>query len=145
MIYNSRFLLEKKKKPNKYLLVVGHDIFNNSNHLKITFFPPKIQDNYFEARALRQRPPGFPKANPSPALWFKTFSGLFATLRTAACQVRCAWDSPDKHPGVGCHALLQEFFLTQGSNLHLLSLLHWQANGLPLAPPGKPVYSLLMS
>ena len=65
---------KKKNKPNKYLLVVGHDIFNNSNHLKITFFPPKIQDNYFEARALQQRPPGFPKANPSPALWFKTFS-----------------------------------------------------------------------
>ena len=23
-------------------------------------------------------------------------------------------------------------------NLHLLSLLHWQADSLPLAPPGKP-------
>ena len=27
---------------------------------------------------------------------------------------------------------------TQGSNLHLLCLLHWQAGSLPLAPPGKP-------
>ena len=29
-------------------------------------------------------------------------------------------------------------FPTQGSNLRLLSLLHWQAGSLPLAPPGKP-------
>ena len=39
---------------------------------------------------------------------------------------------------MGCHALLQGLFLTQGSNLHLLHLLHWQAGSLPLAPPGKP-------
>ena len=26
----------------------------------------------------------------------------------------------------------------QGSNPHLLHLLHWQAGSLPLAPPGKP-------
>ena len=31
-----------------------------------------------------------------------------------------------KNTGVGCHALLQEIFLTQGSNLSLLYLLHWQ-------------------
>ena len=29
-----------------------------------------------------------------------------------------------KNTGVGCHALLQRIFLTQGSNLHLLCLLH---------------------
>ena len=27
-------------------------------------------------------------------------------------------------------------FLTQGSNMRLLHLLHWQAGSLPLAPPG---------
>ena len=42
-----------------------------------------------------------------------------------------------KNIGVGCHALLQGIFLTQGSNLHLLSLLHWQAGSLPLMPPGR--------
>ena len=47
-------------------------------------------------------------------------------------------DSPDKITGVGCHALLQRIFLTQGSNPPLLCLLHWQAGSLPLAPPGKP-------
>ena len=50
-------------------------------------------------------------------------------------------DSPGKNTGVGCHSLLQGIFLTQESNLHLLSLLHWQAGSLPLAPPGKPTSS----
>ena len=41
--------------------------------------------------------------------------------------------------GVGCHFLFQEIFLTQGSNLHFLGLLHWQPSlffffSLPLAP-----------
>ena len=36
---------------------------------------------------------------------------------------------------MGCHAL----FLTQGSNLHLLGLFHWQPGSLPLMPPGKPL------
>ena len=40
--------------------------------------------------------------------------------------------------GVGCHFLLQRIFETQGSNLGVLLLLHWQAYSLPLAPPGKP-------
>ena len=47
-------------------------------------------------------------------------------------------DSPGKNTGVGCHALLQGILLTQGLNPHPLSLLHWQACSLPVAPPGKP-------
>ena len=39
---------------------------------------------------------------------------------------------------MGCHFLFQGIFLIQGSNLHLLSLLHWQAGSLPLVTPGKP-------
>ena len=49
----------------------------------------------------------------------------------------CPWDSPGKNTGVDCHALLQQIFPTQGSNLCLLRLLHWQAGSLTLAPPGK--------
>ena len=50
----------------------------------------------------------------------------------------CPWESPGKNTGVGCHTLLQGLFLTQGSNPHLLYLLHWQTCSLLLAPPGKP-------
>ena len=49
------------------------------------------------------------------------------------------WDSPSKNTGVGCQALLQGIFPMQGSNLHLLHLLCWQAGSLPLVPPGKPM------
>ena len=38
---------------------------------------------------------------------------------------------------MGCHALLQGIFPTQGSNLRLLHLLHWQAGSLPLSPLGS--------
>ena len=54
-------------------------------------------------------------------------------------RLLCPWDSSGKNTGVGCHALRQGIFLTQGSNLHLLCLLHWQGGSLPLAPPGKPL------
>ena len=43
-------------------------------------------------------------------------------------RLLCPRDSPGKDTGVGRHALLQEIFLTQGLNLHLLCLLHWQGN-----------------
>ena len=49
-------------------------------------------------------------------------------------------NSPGKTPGVGCHFLHQRIFLTQGLNPWLLCLLHWQADSLPLAPPGKPIF-----
>ena len=55
-------------------------------------------------------------------------------------RLLCPWDYPGKNTGVGFHFLLQGIFLTQGSNLCLLYLLHWQADSLPLAPSGKPVY-----
>ena len=38
---------------------------------------------------------------------------------------------------MGCHALLQGFFLTQGSNPHLLWLLYWQAESLPQRHQGS--------
>ena len=46
-------------------------------------------------------------------------------------RLLCPWDSPGKNTGVGCHARLQGIFLAQGSNLHLLKLLHcrWILHG----------------
>ena len=63
---------------------------------------------------------------------------LFVTPWTVAHQAPLPWDSPGKNTRVGCHALLQGIFLTQGSNQHLLCLLHWQVGSLALMPPGKP-------
>ena len=47
----------------------------------------------------------------------------------------CPWDFPGKNTGVGCHFLLQGFFLIQGWNWHLL---HWQASSLLLSHQGTP-------
>ena len=43
--------------------------------------------------------------------------GLFATLWPTSLLY--PWDSPGKNTGVGCHALLQGIFPTQGSYLPL--------------------------
>ena len=37
---------------------------------------------------------------------------------------------------------LQRIFPTQGSNLRLLGLLHWQAGSLPPAPPAKTLLAV---
>ena len=63
---------------------------------------------------------------------------LFATLWTVARQFPLSLGFPGKITGVGCRALLQGIFATQGSNPHLLSLLHQQAGSLWLVPRGKP-------
>ena len=67
---------------------------------------------------------------------------LSATLWTVVHQASLLWDSPGKNTGVGCHALLQGIFPTQGSNPCLLPLQHWQAGSLPLEPPGKTLNSV---
>ena len=61
---------------------------------------------------------------------------LFTTLWTTAHQAPLSMGG--KNTRVGCRALLQEIFPTQGLNQRLLCLLHWQVGSLPLAPPGKP-------
>ena len=45
------------------------------------------------------------------------------------------WNSLGKNTGVGCHALLQEIFLTQGSKPGFSAL---QADSLPFELPRKP-------
>ena len=47
----------------------------------------------------------------------------------------CPWDSPGKNTGMGCHALLQGIFPTQGIKSGSPSL---QADSLPSELPGKP-------
>ena len=48
------------------------------------------------------------------------------------------WDFLGKNTGVSCHFFLQGIFPAQGSSPSLLRLLYWQADSLPLEPPGKP-------
>ena len=52
-------------------------------------------------------------------------------------RLSCPWDFP-ANTGVGCHFLLQGILPNQGSNPHLLHLLHWQAESLPRSHLGCP-------
>ena len=57
-------------------------------------------------------------------------SGSFWPLGLQPTRLPCPWDSPGKNTGVDSHCLLLGIFLIQ-----CLSLLHWEAGSLPLAPP----------
>ena len=50
----------------------------------------------------------------------------------------CPWNSPDKNTGVDSHFLLQGIFLTEGLKPHLLHLLPWKVESLPLSQQGRP-------
>ena len=57
-------------------------------------------------------------------------SVMFDSLQPHGLQstrLLCPWGSPGKSTGVRCRALPPGIFSTQGSNLHHLHLLHWQA------------------
>ena len=84
---------------------------------------------------------------PQWALWSGTRPFLACFLIIKSCLTLC--DPMDcSPPGSSVHGILQARTLegvampsispTQGSNMHLLCLLHWQAGSLPVVPPGKP-------
>ena len=62
-----------------------------------------------------------------------SYVSLFVTTWTVAHQAPLSME----FSGQECYFLLQGVFPTQGSNSHLLHLLHWQADSLPLVPPGR--------
>ena len=66
-------------------------------------------------------------------------------------RLLCPWDSPGKNTGVGCHALLQGIFPTQGSNSSLMSpalagrfyttSTTWESLQGPYKSPNRDFYS----
>ena len=62
----------------------------------------------------------------------QSYPALCDPMDSSHARLLYPWDSPGKKTRVGSHALLQGIFLTQGSNLHLLSLLYWKAGSLTL-------------
>ena len=52
----------------------------------------------------------------------------------------CPENFPSKNTEVGCNFLLQRILLIPESNTHLLHLMPWQSDSLPLCHLGKPSY-----
>ena len=65
-------------------------------------------------------------------------SASLQPYRLQPTRLLCPWDFPGKNTGMGCHALLQGIFLTQGSNLCLLWLLHCWWILYPVSHRGSP-------
>ena len=63
---------------------------------------------------------------------------LFCNPWTVAARFLCPCDFPGKNIGVGCPAIRQEIFPTQGANPCFLHLLHWEVDSFTTVPPGKP-------
>ena len=57
---------------------------------------------------------------------------------TIAHQAPLSMGFCSKNTGMSCHFLQKGFFQSQGSNLSLLLLCHWQADSLPLSHLGSP-------
>ena len=87
-------------------------------------------------------PRGFPGLAPSPSklrlcvLSGSAVSNSFASPWTIAHQTPLSMGFSRQEYWSGFHSWI---FPTQGLNLHLLRLLHWQADSLPLVPPGPGV------
>ena len=78
-------------------------------------------------------PPNYPSHRGCCCLVTKSCLTLMTRIR-----LLCPWEFPGKNTGMGCCFLLQGIFPSQGSNPHLLQLLHWQADSLPLSHLRSP-------
>ena len=102
--------------------------------------------NVFQDRIACQSSLGQDRSRPYHVLWAAPGLCVFSCLAFPTlcdphgqqpARLLCPWDFPGKNTVVGCHTLLQGIFLTQGSNLHLLCLLHWQAGSTLLSHQGS--------
>ena len=66
------------------------------------------------------------------APWTEEPGGLWSVRRLSTCGLQSARALKE----MGCRFLLQGVFLTQGLNLHLLCLLHWQMDSLRVMRDG---------
>ena len=64
---------------------------------------------------------------------FNSWVQFFATPWTVAHQAPLSMGFSTQNTGVGCHSQVQGIFLTQGWNLRLLCLRHWQVDFSPLS------------
>ena len=118
---------------------------------------PGIEPGFpaLEADSLPSEPPGKPHLYKKDSQISTPVQSEVKVLVTESCLTLCYpmdysspgspahGDSPSKNTGVGCHTLHHRIFLTQGSNLSLLHLLHWWVDSLPLCHLGSPSKTII--
>ena len=91
----------------------------------------------------QQKVPAFWKQSESESVSHSAVSGsviMWTVARQATGWLLWPWDSLGKNTGVGCHALLQGIFLTQGLNpglLHCRQILYHRRETLETEIGGK--------
>ena len=114
----------------------GHgEEFVTNRHHQVSFSPPQLVHTILQL-FLRDN---YPETGPLPNFFLQLVCACSVTkLGLTLCD---AMDCSPPHSSVreifqarilGCHVLLQGICPTQGLNLCLLYLLHWQADSLPL-------------
>ena len=68
------------------------------------------------------------------SVYAQLLSHVWLFVATWTQRLLCPWDFPGKNTGVGCYFVLQGIFPMQGWKP---SLLHWQADSLPLGHLGS--------
>ena len=90
----------------------------------------------FGGTRVRCEAPELSKGQQRDSTFGKNHASLVATTLITVARGRPFFLTVHgKYTGLGCCAFLQGIFPTQGSNPHLLSLLHWEAGSLPLVAP----------
>ena len=97
-----------------------------------------------------------PSRNCLPLFWSMAVSAAHACYVTSVLpdslwpyglqhtRLLCPWGFSRQKYWSGLPCSLPGDLPTQGSNLHLLHLLHWQVGSLPLVLPGKPTFSAIL-
>ena len=80
--------------------------------------------------------------NSNSSISMSKLSMISGSVMSSSLQPHVLWPTRLLCSWTTCHFLLQGIFLTQGSNMCLLYLLHWEADSLPLNLPGKPKYPI---
>ena len=155
-IESAQFLADVVRKPRK-CHVSGVQTFARHSFVLAfpTFLPLYLLANFFSMLVVGK--PFFCNGPDSCCRSYISEGGCLCTDAAAkslpSCLTLCdpMYRSP---PGSSVHGILKarilgwasvpfsiESFLAQGSNPCLLHLLHWQVGSLPLAPPGKLLYT----
>ena len=138
------YIYSQRSGPGLALSCVCEQVKRTVHYQSPTFW----SHSFFSAVSSSSTQPSIPGSRAGNCLQFFQLQ-IEGFTHWLVCALNCVWlwefmdcsppgssvhrIFPDKDTGVGCHFFLQGIFPTQGSNPHLLCLLHWQADSLPLS------------
>ena len=143
--------LDGTDREHSFHCTTGQSLGQSSEPFFSLFLPSFHQPNLHKVESSKSRDKNTRRHVPglqwlSPSFRFSHLTVLFKSLlghldvshsfsTHGLWPIFYSWDSSGKNTGVSCHFLFQGIFLTQGSNLCLLGLLHSLAGGFFTTEP----------